>query len=181
MFGATWQASIPLLAILSVDMVAAFYGMFFTACYRALDRAGWTLALALVYVGTGVLAIYLVMPLGIEAVAVAWVAKSILLLPVQMLLLGRLLDLPMRAVAAPLAAPLAASALMALVLAGIRWGLGAGAGDLTVLLVAVPAGALVYLAAIALIAPDLIRTTASAFRLSVAPSPAVHAEDAGRA
>ena len=40
------------------------------------------------------------------------------------------------------------------------------------LAIAIPAGALTYLAAIALIAPDLIRTTASAVRLSATPSTA---------
>jgi PST family polysaccharide transporter len=172
LFGAKWQASVALLAILALDMIPAFYAMFFSACYRAMGRPGWVLALALVYVGTGIAAIYLLLPLGIEVVAAAWVAKSVLLLPMQIVLLRRLLHRPVRALATPPVAPLAASAIMAGAVIALRWGLGAAVGDAALLAIAVPAGALVYLAVIALIAPDLIRSTASAVRLSAAPSPA---------
>ena len=172
LFGAKWQASVPLLAILALDMIPAFYGIFFSACYRAMGRPGWVLALSLVYVGTGVAAIYLLLPLGIEVVAVAWVAKSILLVPVQIVSLRRLLHSSAGALMAPPLAPLAASTVMALVVLALRWGLESAVGAPTLLAIAIAAGALVYLAVIALIAPDLIRSTASAVRLSAAPSPA---------
>jgi PST family polysaccharide transporter len=180
-FGVAWQASVPLLAILAIDMFTAFYGLFFTACYRALGRAGWAFGLAAAYVAVGIAAIYLAMPLGIEAVAAAWVVKSMVLLPVQVLLLARLLEVRVRVLAAPPLAPLAASAAMALVLAAIRWTLGDGAADWTVLLVGLPVGAVTYVAVIALIAPELIRTTAGAVRLSVAPTSAAIAPDADAA
>ena len=97
MFGDHWQPSIPLLAILALDMIPAFYAIFFSACYRAMGRADWVLGLSLAYVGTGILAIWALMPFGIQVVAIAWVAKSILLLPVQLVLL----EPPARGSAAP--------------------------------------------------------------------------------
>jgi PST family polysaccharide transporter len=172
LFGAKWQASVALVAILALDMVPAFYAMFFSACYRAMNRPGWVLALSLVYVGAGIAAIYLLLPLGIEVVAIAWVAKSVLLLPVQIVLLRRLLRQPLRALIAPPLAPLAASAVMAGAVVALRWGLASAVGDAALVAIAVAGGALVYLAVIALIAPDLIRSTASAVRLTATPSAA---------
>jgi PST family polysaccharide transporter len=172
MFGNRWQASTPLLAILAIEMIPAFYAIFFSACYRAMGRADWVLGLSLAYVGTGVLMIWALMPFGIEVVAIAWVAKSIVLLPAQVALLRRLLDVPVSRLLAPIAAPLAASAIMAVIVGAVFWGLGGAVSDVVVLAVTIPAGALAYAVAVALIAPDLVRTTASAVRLSATPSAA---------
>jgi hypothetical protein len=112
------------------------------------------------------------MPFGIEVVAIAWVAKSIVLLPAQVALQRRLLDVPVSRLLAPIAAPLAASAIMAVIVGAVFWGLGGAVSDVVVLAVTIPAGALAYAVAVALIAPDLVRTTASAVRLSATPSAA---------
>jgi PST family polysaccharide transporter len=141
-FGNRWLASIPLLAVLAIDMIPAFYGIFFSACYRAMGRADWVLGLSMLYVGVGVLAIRVLMSYGIEVVAIAWVAKSILLLPLQLVLLSRLLKVPLRRLAGPPAAPLAACAVMGLVVGALQWGVGTTLGAVGLLAVAAPAGAL---------------------------------------
>lgn len=114
LFGDRWSASVDLFAILALETAPAFYVLFFSSCYRALGRPGWTLGLAIAYFLLGLAATAAVAPFGLHAIAVAWLAKSIALLPVNLLLMGRLLAVEIRSLLAPAFGPFAAAALMGL-------------------------------------------------------------------
>lgn len=169
LFGAKWSDSAMLLAILAFQMFPAFYAMFFTACYRALGKASWTLVLSALYIVLGVAIVLACTPLGIAAMAAGWVVKSILLLPVQLVLLRRLLGIGIRPLVSPIGSPLVSALAMGAALLGLNLGLGDRLGDLAFLAVAVPIGAAVYLAAAFAISPDLIRVAGRTARLMAAP------------
>jgi len=169
LFGQKWASSIVLLAILALQMFPAFYAMFFSACYRAMGKASWVLWLSIAYIALGVAMVVAFTELGIEAMAMAWVAKSILLLPVQVALLRRMLGLRVRILIAPIVAPLLAAAIMAAALAGIALALGDRVGDIALLLVTIPAGAAAYLGAVFVISPELIRVAARTARIMLTP------------
>jgi len=176
MFGAKWENSIALVAIFALELFAAFYAMFFSACYRAMGKAAWTLWLSVLHVGTGVAAVMAVSPWGVRAVAAVWVAKSVLLLPVHLALLRRLLGVKLAALARPVGPPLAASALMATALAATLAVAGGTVAPATLLLTAVPAGIAVYVAFIFAISPELLCIAARTARIMVAPEGASGAD-----
>jgi O-antigen/teichoic acid export membrane protein len=154
-FGEKWQASIPLLGILALTLLPGFYGIFLSALYRALDRAGWGLATELVYVAVGIGGTVAFAPFGLVAVVAVWVARAFVLMPMNVLLVRRLLGMPLARLALPIGAPLAGSAAMAAGVAVLRLALPEGVAPAVELAVLVPAGALIYGAAIRLLAPQL--------------------------
>lgn len=170
MFGRKWEASAPLLAILAFQMFPAFYAMFFSAVYRALGKASWVSGLSLFYVTSGISAIVLISPWGVNAISIAWICVWVALMPVQIVLLKRLLNVSSRALIAPIFTPSVASVVMGLVLLQFGWTLGKDLSPLSTLLITVPLGALVYAATIFLISPDLFRTAANTARVVVTPT-----------
>jgi O-antigen/teichoic acid export membrane protein len=169
MFGEKWENSIPLVGIFAFELFVAFYAMFFTACYRAMGNAGWVLGLSVLYVGTGLAAVMALSPLGIQAVAAAWVAKSVVLLPVQVALLHRMLEVSVRDLVRPVLPPLSASVIMAALLSAL---VGLGGEEIpaaTLLLIGVPSGAMVYALSVFLISPDLLRVALRTARIMVSP------------
>lgn len=113
LFGERWSDSIPLFAILALEMVPAFHVLFVASCLRALGRPGWALGLALAHSALAIGGTLAVASLGLEAVAAVWVAKSFLVLPVTLGLTHRLLGMPVTALLAPALGPLLASLAMA--------------------------------------------------------------------
>jgi hypothetical protein len=93
---------------------------------------------------------------SVIAVALLWVARTILLVPLHMLLLRRLLGMSFADLVRPMLAPLGAGAFMGACVMTLRLALDAqGASDLVKILAIVPAGAMVYGAAIWLLSPQL--------------------------
>lgn len=176
LFGEKWETSVPLLAILAIEMIPAFYTIFSAACYRALGRPGWALVLAVLYFVTGVAAIALLAPLGIQVVALTWVARAFLLLPAPVLMLQRILRVSLADVLAPTVVPAAATAVMSAAVGALVWGIGGSVGPVGMILAAVPVGTLTYAAAVALLSPDLTRIAVNTARIMVSPSRAPEAE-----
>lgn len=175
-FGAKWSASIPLLSIFAFELLLAFYTMFFTGCYRAMGNAGWVLGLSAFYVGLGLAGAVAVSPLGPQAVALAWIAKSVVMLPVHVTLLRRMLQVPVTALLRPLGPPFVGSAIMAAGLIAFLGLAGDRLTDVTLLLIAVPAGAAIYAACIFVVSPDLLRTAARTIGIMVKPEDATGVE-----
>lgn len=158
LFGERWLDARPMLIVLALEMLPGVYVLFFAACFRAAGHASWSLMLSLVYALTGIAAIVLLAPFGLEVVVMAWVARTFLLLPLQVFLLRRLLQTKLRTILAPLVEPAVASAVMSCAVAALLWGID-GRIDNTLLVGAAAAlGAIVYAVAIAAAAPDLFRT-----------------------
>jgi PST family polysaccharide transporter len=172
LFGAKWQASAPLLMVLAIEMIPAFYGMFLSALYRAMGRAAWVLGMALLYFGVGLAGVLALAPFGVLAIAAFWVARAWLLMPLHVALVARLLATPALGVARPGLAPLVATLAMAAGLLVLRFELaGLELGPLATLAVFVPAGALLYVLAIRVTAPELTGMAIRTVRLMVAPAP----------
>ncbi len=144
LFGGRWSASVDLFAILALETAPAFYVLFFSSCYRALGRPGWTLGLAIAYFLLGLAAAAAAAPFGLQAIALAWLAKSVALLPINLLLMRRLLNVPVRTLMAPAVGPLAAAATMGLTVEILLVYAPISLTAIEHLAIAVPAGILVY-------------------------------------
>jgi PST family polysaccharide transporter len=158
LFGERWLAAEGMLVVLALEMVPGFYVLFFAAGFRAAGHANWSLMLSLVYALAGIAAIVLLAPFGLQVVVMAWVARTFLLLPVQVFLLRRLLQAPLRTILAPSVEPAVASAVMSCAVAALLWGVGNRLDNTQLVVSAVVVGAIVYAAAIAAAAPDLFKT-----------------------
>lgn len=169
LFGAKWTTSIPLFAILALEMLPAFYAMFFSAAYRAMNRPAWALGTALLYFGAGIGGIFALSPFGITVVTAFWVFKSFALLPVHLMLMRKLLGIRLGALAAPSFGPAAATLIMAGAVSLLLWAAEGLPASLQLIL-AVTTGATSYVIAILLIAPDLVRAVLSAGRIMVRPT-----------
>lgn len=154
-FEAKWRASIPLLSVLALELAPAFYGMFLSALYRAMDRPAWGLGMALTYTAVGLGGAYAAAPFGIEAVVAVWVGRALILLPLHVMLASKLLATPPARIAGPAAAPLVTTVLMAACIVPLHLVLPAGLPSWAVLGALVTAGAVVYAGAIRLLYPQL--------------------------
>lgn len=169
LFGTKWASSVPLFAILALEMLPAFYAMFFSAAYRAMNRPAWALGTALLYFGIGIGGIFALSPLGITTVTAFWVFKSFALLPVHLILMNKLLGVRLRPLVAPSLGPAAATVIMAGTVGPLLWAMANQPSALQ-LCAAVVVGMASYVAAILLIAPDLVRAVLSAGRIMVQPT-----------
>ena len=86
------------------------------------------------------------------------------------LLLQRILRVRLAEVLKPALVPAAATLVMSAAVAGLAWNLDGVVSDLQLLSIAVPAGALAYVTAIALLSPELLRTAAGTIRIMVMPA-----------
>lgn len=157
-FGAKWGDSVPILSIFALELFLAFYAMFFSGCYRAMGHAGWVLGLSVLYVGLGLTGAVAVSSLGMQAVALAWIAKSVVILPLHVTLMRRVLAVPATSLLRPIGPPILGSAIMAAGLLALTSLVGPRVEPGVLLLVAMPAGASIYTASIFLISPDLLQT-----------------------
>lgn len=156
-FEAKWLASVPLLAMLALELLAAFYGMFLTALYRATNRATWVLWMSCAYAATGFAGVMIAAPFGMGVAVGIWVARSLLLMPIHVALVSRVLQLPAWRVASPTFAPTMAAAAMAGAILAARAALPSDLAPSIYLAIVVPMGAAIYGAAIWLLNPDLVR------------------------
>lgn len=170
LFGTKWDVSVPILSVLALEFLPASYGMFFSALYRAVGKASWGFATALLYVVTGIAGALLLARFGVLAVAGFWVARSFLLLPLHVVLVRRLTGLTLEQVLLPLRTPFAATAIMAAVIIALhtRMPFGPLAPGVELALL-VPAGILAYWLAVRLLSPDLFNTALGTARMMVAP------------
>jgi PST family polysaccharide transporter len=170
LFGAGWELSIPLLALLAVEMVPGFFGIFMTACYRALGRPKIVLWVALAYVVVGLAGAAGFAWLGVAAVTAAWVSRSFLLMPIHIALIGRLLRVSPLRIARIAVSPFLAATAMGAVILAVRLAMEGSAGDVAVLGASALSGAVAYVTTVALLAPSLLRAAANAGRVMFLPA-----------
>lgn len=165
-----WRDSIPLLGILALEMVPIFYCVFLSALYRAMNRPGWHLLIALLYAAVGLGAAIAAASFGIEVMVIGWTVRSFLLVPVHLALVRRMLGAPVGRLLSPVVAPLGGVLAMAAGLVGLRMALPPGLPPLAELAVLVPTGALIYGAAIWLLSPHLLHLAFRTAGRVVAPA-----------
>lgn len=171
MFGAKWEESIPLFGILALDMLPAFYLMFFSAGYRALGKPAWALYSAILYFTIGMTGIVVMSQFfGIAAVVIFWVCKSVSLMPIHIYVMHRFLGISMPAMLGMATPALAATAAMAAGVAATLWALPAGYGAPLQLTIAIGVGVALYIGAARLFAPALVRDVISTGRIMITPS-----------
>ncbi|MGE0153025.1 MAG: lipopolysaccharide biosynthesis protein [Reyranellaceae bacterium] len=179
LFGARWLAGEPLMVLLALEMLPGFYVIFFAPCFRALGRPGLTLALSIVYALAGIAAVVALAPLGLEIAVLGWVARTFLLLPVQIVLLKRILQVPLLRILKPVMAPMLASVLMAATVATLLWQIEGRIDNAAVVALAVATGIVAYGLGIALFARDLLTFLLRLPRLLGGSTPSPPQEAAG--
>lgn len=167
-YGAKWGASVPILTWLALHFVPVFFAMFFTACYRAKGRADWVMYLTVADLAVTIAGILALRDQPVVAVAVFWVAKSFVYMPLHVFLVCRILGVGAGWLLRPTGVPMAASLIMgAAVIAADRWLFG-GVGPSSGLLLDAAVGIVVYCAAIRVLSPDLQRFALTTFRAMAA-------------
>jgi O-antigen/teichoic acid export membrane protein len=158
-FETKWLASVPLLAMLALELLAAFYGMFLTALYRSTNRAAWVLWMSCAYALTGFAGVMIAAPFGMSVAVGIWVARSLLLMPIHIVLVSRILRLPVWRIASPAFAPSIAVAIMAAGLLLLRTVLPPDLAPSYFLAIVVPISAVIYVTVVWILNPDVVRLT----------------------
>lgn len=169
-FDAGWWESIPLLAVLALELIPAFYGMFLSVLYRAMNRPALGLIMALLYGTTGLAGAFLAAPFGLQAVVAVWVLRAFLLMPLHVVLVRRLLAVSAGRLIAPVAAPLASALAMAAGVGALQHVLPQGLAPLGVLVILAASGSVIYVAAIGMLSPRLMGLAFRTAGVAVAPA-----------
>lgn len=143
-FGANWKPVATLLLVLAPVGLLQSVGTTVGGIYQAKGRTDWMLQWGL---GSGlitVLAFAIGLHWGIVGVASAYFIIDVLIFYPSYAIPFRLIDLKVRTLIATLTRPFLCGMLMLLFLAVLRPPLQARAGDLVLLAVAVPSGAILY-------------------------------------
>lgn len=156
-FGQKWANSIPLFTLLALELMPAFFTMFFTAAYRAANYPGWVLLMAIIYLATGLVAVLAAAPFGILAVCAAWTGRGFLLLPIHLYLLKRLIGVPPLELLASAIRPAIATAVMSGLVGAVHWLSDGRMQNGMQLALFVAAGLISYAVAAALVAPQDMR------------------------
>ncbi|MGH7542824.1 MAG: lipopolysaccharide biosynthesis protein [Gemmatimonadota bacterium] len=164
--GERWAASAPIFAALAVaEMVRSPVGLNLMAM-AAVGQTGWRVGLEIMTATVTLIALMLALQWGVVAVAWAWAIPQILLLPIQLRLAFRLLELDPRAFLDGYRSPLMGSLLMLGSVLGVRAALGEIEG-LVNLATAVLAGAAAYSGFMWWAAPDATRRALENLRVAL--------------
>jgi len=155
MFGAKWSPVIPAMSVLGFSGIAVAVSAFNVPVLIATGRPAWLLYLSIVEAVVSIASSILAARFGLLAVAVAYVARSYLLVPVGLLLVRRSLGVSIARVASSLYAPAVASAVMVGVVLSLRLAL-ASYGPSLRLVVLVVASAATYVMVMALTARSTV-------------------------
>ncbi len=153
LFGEQWTAAASVMPILVIYAFAVTVGVPAGAVYKGTGRAGILLALGLVRLALLVGALVLFVSEGTVAAALCQAAVAVAAEIVGIGLASRLLGVGLGTISRAVAPLLVAAAGMAGVLFGLDLLIE---GNLASLAVAAPAGALTYLALVAVLAPDAV-------------------------
>jgi O-antigen/teichoic acid export membrane protein len=171
LFGAKWQASTTLMAVLALEIIPAFYCMFNSALYRAMGKPSWSLWLALSSLGFGIAGVLLLAPFGMLAIVTFWVFRGAMLVPLNVIATRRLLGIPVGRLLAPMRTPAIATAVMAAGIVG-GWYLmeRRGLGPMVELATLIPIAMLLYMGAIRLLSPELAGLATRTARVMLTPA-----------
>ncbi len=125
----------------------------------------------MIFVAAGLGGALAAAPFGLYAVTCVWVARTVLLVPLQHVFLARrLLAVSAERLLAPLAAPAGASLAMAGGLVLLRLALPPNLAPAVELALLVPVGAIIYAGAIRLLSPPLMGLALRTAGLAMAPA-----------
>ncbi len=167
LLGEQWAASAQIFAALAVaETFRSVAGLNLTAM-AAVGEIVWRVGLEMIVAAVTLGALVAALPFGVVAVAWAYTASLLLLIPVQLSVTFRLLDLDRRAYLRAYRMPLLGVALMLGVILVLRWVLRGALVGIPALGVLVPIGALAYVAFTWLVAPDLCRRVLQNVRIAL--------------
>jgi PST family polysaccharide transporter len=156
-FGSKWLPAVPVLRLLLVAGLLQSHTSIWATVFQAKNKPDWLLVLGFVSACTYVPAFFIGLRWGIAGVAGGYLASTVLLVPVQLILVQRLIRFRMREYLATFYPLLAASALMAGIVFVTQVWLTAQGVDAAVRLGAsVVVGGVSYLGAVLLIRRELI-------------------------
>jgi PST family polysaccharide transporter len=157
LFGQRWIEAGPIAALLFLAGPAFAVHGFGGALFFAAGRPDLVVRLRLVIAVATVVGFVIAVPFGIYAVAVAFVIRAYLLLPLQLLWQRRYAGIPAGEYLARMRGPLVATGVMALAVLALKWLLTPLVGYIVLLAAEVVVGAAAYLAAIWLLERELVR------------------------
>lgn len=172
LFGEKWDASVPIMQILALAGIVRGAAFFNVPMIMACGKPSWALAVALgrsVITLSAFLMVLLVLRWGIVAVALAYVARDILLAPIPILLVRRLIGLQVGVYLRQYIAPATAALVMAAAVWGVRQLLVEAVNTYLLLGACVLVGAAVYTLAVRLLAPSYLSQALDFVRLALSP------------
>ena len=179
-FGEKWAPSVTPARILCLGGLGFTITAFGRDLLIGLGKPSWSLLSQAVAIPTIVVFFFIGVEFGVPGVAWAHTVHIYAFLPLQLWFVTRLLSLPPRRQLEPVVHPLIAALAMAAVVAAFRSTVvGGSTGELWRLGASVAVGAVAYLGAIRLIAPDLLSTAVRYGRM-VLPGSADRADAADR-
>lgn len=154
LFGPQWSASVPVMQVLSVLGIVRSLSYLNSSTLTALGKPSWRVVIVGIATVASVSAFLLVVRHGIVAVAIAAVCVELAVAPLSYWAVNRLTAIDFRTYFKHLRAPVAASAVLVGVMLVLRYVLADADALLTLVAVSI-AGALAYVTAIRVLAPQL--------------------------
>jgi O-antigen/teichoic acid export membrane protein len=156
LYGSRWEPVIPAMQVLGFAGTAICLGIYTPALFVAIGRPDWLMRFSILETVVNLATALLVVRFGILWVAIGYVARAYLMVPVLIVLTNRILKTTWMQMLQTLAAPTAASLAMFGVVFLVRRELPLP--PVLTLIVLVSTGALVYLAAMFLLGRSTLRS-----------------------
>jgi O-antigen/teichoic acid export membrane protein len=154
-YGPQWTPSIPVMQILAFISVIHSIFFFNASVVLAAGKPLWRLGVTLMNAFSNVIAFFLVVRLGIVAVAAAYVIRGYLLSPVEIWVVHKVIKLDIKLYLRQFIGPFVSSFVMAIVVGIMKYLLKDAIGLSVELIVLVLTGCIIYLLSIQLISPSL--------------------------
>jgi len=164
LFGPGWEPSIPVMRVLALVGILQSVGFLTGGVMLACGKPSWRLAIMVLNLVVNVAAMLLAVRWGILAVAAAYAIRGFLLWPLSIAAVRILIGVDPRAYLQSLTAPLVASLVMVAAVAAVQYALGGRGAVFLTLAAGIMVGALTYVLAVYLLAPDLAGQVQELFR-----------------
>jgi O-antigen/teichoic acid export membrane protein len=156
-FGARWASSAPIAQVLCGVFLAHALTSVNMPTFAALGRPGVTLRIALAQLSVGIVFTILAVPYGLLAVAISYVARVYLMLPLQIVVLKRMTGLRYVDLFTRVAPSITAALVMVAAVELLRAWLLSHFTPIAYLAIMTPFAGCLYVAALAVIAPRFAR------------------------
>jgi PST family polysaccharide transporter len=159
-FGPQWAASVPVMQLLAILGFTQCVGHFNTTVMAALGKPQWQLALSVLNIVLTVILMPLAAPYGIAAVTLAYLSKSLVLSPLTARAARRLIAYDLLTYLRQFVPSFTGTIVMALAVVALGSALDRRLPEAAILGLQVGAGLLAYVAALGVLAPELLTTAA---------------------
>lgn len=157
LFGEKWLPSAPVMQFLALTGITQSLFTISGLVMAAVGKPSWNLRIMFLNTITNVIGFAIAVQWGIVAVAASLAIWAYLLLPVQIWAIYKLLQVKLITYFAQFVAPLIGTLIMAVAVLGAKYFLSGLTNSSVLLIVYIAIGAITYLTAIFLIAPQLMR------------------------